>query len=102
MAESMHNLLQLLEPAVRPGNVPGPSRAPKLPVERQSFEQMLSDAATEPADDAEQAAGKSARPSALPGLDRVENTSVTKLIAARRESTVTEDNDTTRDLTGVC
>lgn len=37
-----HMLLRMLEPAVRPGGVDGPARAPVRPFEQQSFEELLS------------------------------------------------------------
>jgi hypothetical protein len=38
------NLLRLLEPAVRPGGLSGPSKAPTEPIEQRSFESLLEEA----------------------------------------------------------
>lgn len=39
------NLLRMLEPAVRPAGVPAPQVTPRLPIDQQSFEQVLQTAA---------------------------------------------------------
>lgn len=46
------DLLRLLEPTVRPGNVPGVSRGPVAPFEFRSFESLLDEAQRQPAESA--------------------------------------------------
>lgn len=48
-------LLRRLEPAVRPAGAPAPNRPPTAPIEQQSFDQLLDDAA-QPHDHAAEAA----------------------------------------------
>lgn len=38
------DLLRMLEPAVRPGNLLAPLRVPRLPIEERSFESLLAEA----------------------------------------------------------
>jgi hypothetical protein len=46
------DLLRLLEPTVRPGNVPGVVRGPVAPFEFRSFESLLEEAQRQPAESA--------------------------------------------------
>lgn len=39
------NLLRMLEPAVRPAGAPAPQTKPRLPIDQQSFDQLLETAA---------------------------------------------------------
>lgn len=95
------DLLRLLEPVVRPGNLPAPSRAAAAPVEEQSFAILLEGArerASTRAGSAQEAIAapsnshESAAPSFNPlailaGPDRIENSALRSLLAQHREST---------------
>jgi len=88
----------MLEPAVRPGGIPGASRpAPSIPIESESFESLLDKAhainATEATPEAEATTGDmeqddkakdragSGRASHLGALGRIDNSSLRVLLA---------------------
>jgi len=89
------DLLRLLEPAVRPGGLPGAAKAPTPPLEQRDFEALLAEARQDPgpaaaaapaADDA--AAAPAATPKAAPlaplgQIDRIENRSLRALIGGK-------------------
>ncbi|MFP4145472.1 MAG: hypothetical protein ACLFV3_10050 [Phycisphaeraceae bacterium] len=79
-------LLRLLEPLVRPVDGGGSSRAPKLPVEQQSFDSLLAEASTpgQDAADGEAADAEPDRPDPLGPLarvDAIENESLRAIVA---------------------
>jgi len=87
-----HMLLKMLEPAIRPGPMGGSDRPARLPVEQQSFEELLSQRMTPviEADDTDASAadGKAASASKGSGplgqlarVDQIENASLRDLIA---------------------
>lgn len=90
-------LLRMLEPAVRPGGVPGPSQIRREPIESRSFEALLGEATADEAG-AEQAQPpesddvESGPPRANPGVrgglmdqlaqvDRIQNSALRGIIA---------------------
>ena len=78
-------LLRMLEPAVRPGNLPAPARVPTLPVEQRDFESLLQEAAAAgEAGAAESVTEVAAGPlAALADVGRIENPSLRELLSAR-------------------
>jgi hypothetical protein len=88
------DLLRLLEPAVRPGGLPGVAKAPVPPIEERSFEALLEEARQDPASAEGQApaADESTAPSvpkAMPlaplgQIDRIENRSLRDLIGGKQ------------------
>ena len=91
------DFLRMLEPLVRPGNLPAPSRTGgNEPVESQSFESLLgrvkSDAATDTSQGVANTSGSAGGGkatkcetglAALAGIDKVENSALRELIAGR-------------------
>jgi hypothetical protein len=98
---SSADLLRMLEPAVRPVSVPGAenARPGSVPLEQRSFESLLSDAAGAKASGTSGASGgagasggsagaaqlspQPAPQHPLAGIDRIENSALRDLIAAR-------------------
>ena len=95
------NLLRLLEPAVRPGNLPASAKPANTPIEQRSFESLLEEAQslnvpspaepaladlTEmPAEGGEPAVKIPAGPLAQLGqIDRIDNPSLRRLISGER------------------
>jgi len=86
------DLLRLLEPAVRPGNLPATARAGQPPIEQRSFEALLQEAQQgEPASLRESVTTSAPAESArhpntgaiftqLAGVDRIENASLRTLV----------------------
>jgi hypothetical protein len=88
-----HDLLRMLEPAVRPGNLQPAARGSRLPIEQQSFEALLREAddATRASDEAQAPqdhghANATRRPSPLDGLSRIENASLQAMLGERAVS----------------
>jgi hypothetical protein len=88
------DFLRMLEPLVRPGNLPAPSKSGgNEPVESQSFESLLERVSSSRQTDAsqgvtgnagsEKAASCDAGLTALSGIDKVENSALRELIAGR-------------------
>ena len=80
-------LLRMLEPAVRPGGLPGPQRTGQTPIETRSFESLLEEArsATTPVGD-EETTGKKAVNDPLRALSRVDlidNAALLRIIGGR-------------------
>jgi hypothetical protein len=75
-------LLSMLEPAVRPGGLPGPTRAGVEPIESRSFESLLDEAKAKPT------AGETAAPAkvaadplrALSRVDLIDNAALLRII----------------------
>ena len=83
-------LLQLLEPAVRPGNLPGSTQAAKPGIHEQAFDELLNDAMTEAGETTEAAkpgAGDRLAVSPLSALNTIENASIWQLRASLRSAT---------------
>ncbi len=90
-------LLRLLEPAVRPGGLQGPSRTPVAPLESRSFDSLLAEAAKDGgassgtngpdglADNETKphAASAASHLASLSGVDRIENAGVLEAIAGK-------------------
>jgi len=87
------DLLRMLEPAVRPGNVPASQAQVRQPIEGRSFESLLDEAqqmdGSEPADTN---AGEKASPpkgagplGGLSQVDRIENASLWKWLGGQSE-----------------
>jgi hypothetical protein len=89
------DLLRLLEPAVRPGGLPGAAKAPTPPMEQRDFEALLAEAQQDQAGAASEApasddggAAHAAAPKAAPlaplgQIDRIENRSLRALIGGK-------------------
>lgn len=86
-------LLRMLEPAVRPGGLPGPVRQPTVPIEARSFDSLLEEArqtgagqqqadeGAAPSPVAEAAGPAPPKPMAeLAQVDRIENASLRRLV----------------------
>ncbi|MEQ9453293.1 MAG: hypothetical protein RLN76_01705 [Phycisphaeraceae bacterium] len=82
MTTDSHNLLRMLEPAVRPDQTQAPKPAGAPTFENQSFDQLLQQAAqTDEQDQAEQATKPTAQ-RLLEALSTTENASVRRLMEA--------------------
>lgn len=68
-------LLRMLEPAVRPAGAPAPHRPPQAPIERQSFEQLLRDAAAATPSSPTESAVPSSASSAVESARRLDSAS---------------------------
>jgi hypothetical protein len=88
---SSAELLRMLEPAVRPVSVPGAAtaRPGSVPIEQRSFESLLADATGSGGDagagdeSGPAPAAPTAPGSPLAGIDRIENSALRDIIAAR-------------------
>jgi len=84
------DLLRLLEPAVRPGGLPGISSTPKLPIESQDFDAILLEArnVSESGATAQAAEAKEIKHndllSALGRVDQIDNAALLKFIGSSR------------------
>ena len=98
------DLMRMLEPAVRPGGIPGPTanKVRSGPIETRDFVSLLAEAQQETVTDNDQdktatepdnKATEKALISQLSQVDRVENSSLIGLIG--NHSTMTVDNDLT-------
>ena len=90
-------LLRMLEPAVRPGGLPGPLQKPSVPIESRSFESLLDEArqdskASQPGREtpADQPASADAKQngmiSQLAQVEKIENSSLRGLIEGNSAS----------------
>ena len=82
----------MLEPAVRPGGLPGPTQQPHVPIESRNFESLLDEArsmnidsqqardATAQSTGSQIAAGKVGLMGQLASVDRIENSSLRHLL----------------------
>ncbi len=83
-------LLRMLEPAVRPGNLPAPTRPATPPVEQRDFETLLQEATAQVSgtnDEGAPDAGRTPKDSPDPlaplgTLGRIENQSLRQLLSA--------------------
>lgn len=103
MSDPSTRLLQMLEPAVRPGQAGragGPAAPPQgdAPFEGKSFDELLRTAA-DPEPSEPQTAGDAARPDPagpldpLASLDRIENASLTRLLSDHGNRNAQADAD---------
>ena len=88
-------LLQLLEPAVRPGATGQPQQAGKPAFENQTFEQLLNGVrqesdANQPAEEPGESQTKSLE--SLGGLDRIENAGLRAVLANSRAADGSQGN----------
>ncbi|MEX0776171.1 MAG: hypothetical protein WD042_10730 [Phycisphaeraceae bacterium] len=97
MSDNAVQLLRMLEPAVRPGGLPGPARTPSTLIEDRSFDSILDEvrAMNQPEQDTSgsQAAASPGPEHKAPGLvqllggvDRIENASLRTIVGTSSSS----------------
>ena len=83
-------LLRMLEPAVRPGGIPGPARTGSEPIESRSFDSLLEEAKAA-ATSGESLEKANTPPTADPlkslaGVDLIDNAALLRLIGSRNDA----------------